>query len=95
MVSAATGGPSKQEVYVPAFVRTILVSPNQHIKAYKGTNPVDANTLFASDATAMAGNAWHVQSQHWTSDAVFMTRRFVWGTSPGSGGGTLRVTYSR
>jgi hypothetical protein len=80
---------------VPAFVRTILDTPSQQIKAYKARDPDEANTLFASDAEAMAVNAWHVQSQDWASEPVSMTRRFVWGTSSGGGGGTLRVTYTK
>lgn len=80
---------------MPAFVRTILDTPNQQIKAYKGESPGDANTLFASDAERMATNAWRVQSQDWASAAVSMSRRFVWGMAAGSRGGTLTVTYTR
>jgi hypothetical protein len=80
---------------VPAFIRTILDTPDQQIKAYKAKSPGEANTLFASDARQMATNAWHVQSQDWASEAVSMSRRFVWGMAAGSRGGTLTVTYTR
>ena len=80
---------------MPAFVRMILDTPDQQIKAYRARNPGEANTLFASDAEQMAVNAWHVQSQDWASEAVSVSRRFVWGMAAGGRGGTLTVTYTR